>query len=269
MKNVFLFIWSLFLAVGLVSCSDTDSDLYEGAPLLNFNNGNASNVFVVSGSGSVDKTITYGTVRPAVGNHQVKLVFDAANSTAVIGQDFQIINDTDDLGDGETGGSFVIRLLEAGAVQSGKTAVFKLESATISPAGFNNTYTLKVALTCPLTNFVGSFTNTATWWQAGPGNIYDIVESTTPNQLLVKGFWDDGSDFVLNYNPTTYVITIPEQYTGALYAPGQPINARPSTSASEVSTFNPCTREVNLYVNYWVPALNAGFGNKVEKFVGL
>lgn len=269
MKNLFLFIFSLLLTFGVTSCSNADSDIYDGQPLLNFNNGASSNVFIVAGTGSTEKTITYGTVRQATGSHEVKLVFDAANSTAVLGTDFVILDGTDDLTAGETGGSFVIKLLETGAIQAGKTAVFKLESSTLENAGFNNTYKLTMALTCPITNFVGSFENTQTWWQAGPGNVYQIVQSTTANQLLVKGFWDDGSDMVLNYNPVTYVVSIPEQYTGALYAPGQPINARQSTSVAQVSTFNPCTRKVTLYVNYWVPALNGGFGNQIEAFSGI
>ena len=46
------------------------------------------------------------------------------------------------------------------------------------------------------------------------------------------------------------------------------IFAKPSTLAAEVSSFNPCTRKMTLYVNYFVPGLGT-FGNKVEKFSGL
>ncbi len=268
MKNIVLFIFSLFIGLSLTSCSSDDNDLYNGEPLVNFNAGTKKSVFVVAGSGPVDTKIKYGVVRPVSGIHQVKLVYDAANSTALPGVDFVIVTPTDELSNGETNGEFTIKALETNAVQSGKVAVFKLESATLKNAGFDQIYTVTIALTCPIANFTGAFANTEGWWYDAPGEVFDIELSSVPNQLLVKDFWDFGKDLVLNYNPVTFVISIPEQDTGTAYSPTANIFAKPSTLATEVSSFNPCTRKMTLYVNYFVPGLGT-FGNKVEKFSGL
>jgi hypothetical protein len=124
-----------------------------------------------------------------------------------------------------------------------------------------------MSLTCPVSFFVGSFKNTETWWGT-PNAVYDIVQSTTANQLLVKDFWDIGTDMVLNYNPDTYVVTVPDQNTGYFVAQYNGyIWARPSTDATQISTFNPCTRVMTLYVNYYIPGVGS-YGNKIEKFIG-
>ncbi len=270
MKNIFRFLFAIALTIGLASCSDSDRQLYDGPPLINFNNGTSSNVFIKTGETQVDKSIQYGTIRPVSGNHQVSLVFDAANSTAVEGVDFQIIKGVDEISNGGTNGNFIVRILETGAVQAGKTAVFKIQSSTIKNAGFNNLYTMKIALTCPITDFVGAFENKG-WHYNNVPMVFNVEESTTANQLLVKGFWDDGSDMIINYDPVTYIVQFPSQYAGWDYQgnPAQPVFARASTDASKVSSFNPCTRLMTLHVNYWVPALNGGFGNQIEEFTGL
>ena len=269
MKKIISAFFAMFILIISVSCSDSDNQLYDGEPLINFNNGTDVKSLLVIDEGDVTRTIQYGTVRPVTGNHTVNLVVDTQNSTAVQGVDFEIIKGTDDLVDGETNGTFEVKFKETAAVVGGKVVKFKLQSSTLANAAFDQTYTVTVGLTCPLSFFAGSFNLTESWWTA-PNQIYDIEASTVPNQVLVKGFWDDGSDMVLNFDPSTNVITIPEQWTGYNYQgnPAQPVNARPATGGL-ISTIDLCNRTVTLNINYWVPALNAGYGNKVEKFVGL
>lgn len=269
MNKIISAFFALFILIGLVSCTDSDDQLYDGAPLINFNNGTSTKSLLVVGEGDVTRTIQYGTVRPVTGNHSVSLVVDTQNSTAVQGTDFEIVKGTDDLVSGETNGTFEVKFKESGAVVAGKKVVFTLASSTLDKAAFDQTYTVEVGLTCPLSYFEGPFNLTESWWTS-PNTIYDIEESTVPNQILVKGFWDNGSDMVLNFDPSTNVITIPEQWTGYNYQgnPAQPVNARPATGGL-ISTIDLCNRTVTLNINYWVPALSAGYGNKVEKFVGL
>lgn len=267
MKNIFyLLLGCLFF----FACKDPDADIYEGDTMLNFNKGVNGNGFVLNSQTYSDYKISYGSLKAVQSNHSVKLVFDASNSTAVQGTDFEILNNaTDDLSAGETGGEFTIRIYKAPAVQSGKTAVFKLQSASLMNAGFDQTYTLNMSLTCPVSSFVGNFTNTATWWNSGPGGAYEIVENpAVANQLLVKDFWDVGIDLVLNYNPTTYVVSVPDQNTGYFVSQYNGyIFAKPSTDATQISIFNPCTRQMTLYINYYIPSVGS-YGNQTEKFVG-
>ncbi|TXF76230.1 hypothetical protein [Chryseobacterium sp.] len=272
MKNLILATLSLFLTLSISSCSEADreADFYKGDAFLNFNKGLDGNAFVVSGTGHLDYPISYGTVKPVTTSGQVKLVVDAANSTAVEGVDFQILNNaTDELTPGETGGTFTLRALEAAASQTPKTVTFKLQSSSFPNAIFDQKYTLNISLTCPLSSFLGtgSFSNTTSFWNT-PGGIYEIEESTTPNQLLVKDFWDIGIDMVLNYNPSTFVVTIPDQDTGYAYNATAHIWAKPSTDVTQVSSFNPCTRKMTLYVYYYVPGVGS-YGNKIESFSGL
>ncbi|MBW8361623.1 MAG: hypothetical protein K0M56_05485 [Kaistella sp.] len=273
MKNLILATLSILLTLSISSCSDVerDADFYNGDSLLNFNRGTSGNAFVVSGSGHLDYIINYGTVKPVPTAGQVKLVVDAANSTAVEGVDFQILNSaTDDIAAGETGGTFTVRALEAAASQTPKTVTFKLQSATFPNALFDQKFTVNISLTCPLSNFIGSgaFTNTASFWN-NPGGIYDIVVSpTVPNQLLVQDFWDIGVDMVLNYDPVTFIVTVPDQDTQYAYNATTNIWAKPSTDVTQVSSFNPCTRTMNLYIYYYVPGVGS-YGNKIESFSGL
>jgi len=125
-----------------------------------------------------------------------------------------------------------------------------------------------MSLTCPISNFVGVFDNTETWWYDNPGAQFSIVESTTnPNQLIVEDFFDAGYDLVLNYNPTTFVVSVPEgQETGFIHPSYGMIKVKASTDAALVSSFNPCTRKLTVYMNYYVPA--GTFGNQKEVFQG-
>lgn len=271
MKKIFFLLLACMLAF---SCKEAEADIYKGESYLNFNKGVSSNAFVLNSQTYNDVKISYGTVKAVQEPHQVKLVFQSSGSTAVQGTDFEILNNaTDNLTAGEVGGEFTIRIYKASATQAGKTAMFKLQS-DLPNAGFDQTYTLNMSLTCPVSSFVGVFNNTTNWWYDNPGGQFLIQESTaTANQLLIKDFYDVGRDLVLNYNPTTFVVSVPDQYTGSKYgaAPyaGVEIWARPSTDPSQISSFNPCTRVLTLYANYYLKGTNAGFGNQKEVFTGL
>ncbi|RNA60751.1 hypothetical protein D1631_01785 [Chryseobacterium nematophagum] len=262
----------LALAVSFTSCKQDDI-YYEGDPFLFFNKGEEGDAYVDQGGNYNDVTVDFGAMRPVDGDHQVSLVVDTKNSTAVEGTQYQILNNGNgSIAAGANAGKFTVRILEAGNTADAKKAVFTLKSSSIANAQFKQSYTLNMSLKCPISNFIGSFENTETWWGDSAGGIYDIVESTTTtNQLLVKDFFGS-RDLVLNYNPDTFVITIPEQYTGVNYtvAPNQSqIWAKGSTDASQVSTFNTCTRKMTLYLNWYLGSFpSLGWGNQKEVFVG-
>ena len=267
MKKIFKLLPMLFiLSIVVWSCRD-DNPEYTGKPYVHFNKATASSEIIMKGIGSKEVKISYGSVKAVTGSNQVKLVLDTQKSNVVEGIDFVYVKNTDDLNDGEVSGDFTIKLLESGSSQTPKTAVFKLQSSTIENAVFNQEYTLTVSLTCPVAGFYGAFTNTASWWN-NPGGSFDIVASSVPNQMLVKDFWDLGQDLVFNYNPETFVVTMPDQNTGYYSSANKGyIWAKQATDATKISTFNPCTRELTLNVNYYIPNVG-GWGNQVEKFTG-
>lgn len=183
MKNYkFLKLLPLFALVFLIGCDKDKGEVaYEGDALLNFSF-TTSQVFVLEGTGYSDVEISYGVVKPVAGNHTVTLVPDVENSTAVQGVDYEIVDATDELSNGETVSTFTVRFLESGATLAGKDAVFKVQSSTLPNAVFNTTHTVTVKITCPVepTKFVGSY----------------LIEQLSP---YVDGpTLDDGSVITLN-----------------------------------------------------------------------
>jgi len=72
----------------------------------------------------------------------------------------------------------------------------------------------------------------------------------------------------LSYNDS-YVVTFAPQNTGYFVAQYNGyIWARMSTDATQVSSFNPCTRTMKVYVNYYIPNVGS-YGNKEEVFTGI
>ncbi|GAB0155154.1 hypothetical protein CHRYSEOSP005_04140 [Chryseobacterium sp. Alg-005] len=236
------------------SCADDEglpNPEYDRGSFLNFDKAAESNYFVSVGSTYRDVELSFGTIGSVDGSHQVKLVVDAAKSTAVEGVNFQIVQNPVELAAGQNGGTFKIRILETGATTVPKVAVFKLQSATLPNAVFNQEHKMSMSLTCPVSYFIGTgtFKNTVAYWMAPAGTNYiveNVTTGTTP-QFKIKGYMDDGSDLVVNYNPTTYEVNIPLQPTGYAIPQG---NVYASDHATTKSSFNPCTRTLNLNV-YW------------------
>lgn len=257
MKKI-LFLLVSFLLV--FSCKDAEQEVYDGDALLNFNKGLTSSAFVSVGETYRDVDVSFGTIKAVSGDHQVKLVLDAANSTAVEGKDFQIVQNPVQISGGQTTANFKVRILETAATQTPKVAVFKLQSSTLPNAIFDQTYSLSMSLTCPLSYFIGNgiFKNTTAYWMAPAGSDYIVENITTGgvNQLKIKGYLDDGSDLVVNYNPATFAVSIPLQATGYIPAAGQMAYASDPTSGP-TSSFNPCTRVLTLNV-YWHVRNTAG-----------
>lgn len=258
--NIFTVAASLLT---LVYCSEAEQPFTEGDSYLHFAKEQSGNAYVQQNAGNANFKVPYGVTKAVEGDHNVELVLDQSKSTAVLGTDFTVSSST--LPSGSVYGDINLNIKESAAA-AGKKAVFKLKSATLPSANFKNEYTVNFNLRCPISSFVGNFTNTESWWN-NPGGNFQIVQGTVANQLLVKDFWDVGLDLKLNYNPDTYVITVPDQSTGYFVAQYNGyIYAKPSV-AGKVSSFNPCTRVMTLNLFYYIP--NVGnYGEQVEKFVG-
>jgi len=271
MKKIkLLSLLALLVAATFTSCTDDDKGIrvYGGDALLNFHNGVSREVFVFSGTGFTEIDIDYGVVKAVQGDNTVTLTVDTETSTAVEGVDFEIVDGTDELTDGEITGQFKVKFLEGGAVQAGKTVNFKLSSATLESAVFNNTYSVKVSLSCPINTFVGDFDATS-WWLGN--STHTVVEGAAANTIQINDFWSDNAaapNFILSYNDA-YVVTFAPQNTGYFVAQYNGyIWARMSTDATQVSSFNPCTRTMKVYVNYYIPNVGS-YGNKEEVFTGI
>lgn len=271
MKNKFkflLFAFGVLASLFLVSCESEVPPTYEGDARVHFI-AEEGDAFVTSGTGYTDYLVNFGALNNVSGNKQVKLVVDAAQSNAIEGVDFQILNNaTAVIENGKSTGNFVVRVFEATMSQTAKHAMFKLQSSDLANATFKQEFLLSMTLTCPVSTFVGDFQLTASWfWSAG--DVFEVIQDSTPNQLRVVGFMADGSDFILKYNPDTYVVTFDTQSTGYFHSTyGAYILIRPATDVTKISTFNPCTRKMTLYMDYWMNGVG-GWSNQSEVFSGI
>ncbi|MBC7654299.1 MAG: DUF4843 domain-containing protein, partial [Oligoflexus sp.] len=165
MKKIFS-ILTIFAMMFLINSCRNDGELaYNGDSLLLFTAPQSSaDVLVLVGSGSTNYNITFGVAKQVDADSDVTLVVNKTKSTAVEGVDYTIASKTMTLKAGTSTGSFPIKLLEGGAVQSGKKIAFTLTSSTLKSAAFNQNFTINVSLTCPVSTFVGNFTYTAGFW---------------------------------------------------------------------------------------------------------
>lgn len=285
MKNIKYFVLVL-LSLTLLNCSGEDDNgqvVYNGAPALNFLNQGADQVlYVISNTASVETTIKFGTLKGVSGTHTVKLVPDTENSTAVLGVDYEIVSDTDVLQDGEATGEFVVKFFKDPAIEAGKKAVFKLESASLPQAVYYAQHIVNIRLSCPVEVLAGNFDYVGAWYTTP--KVFNIAQSATgASQITIENFWEDNigiqpstanpspgiPNFVLSFNRSNFVTTFGSTNTGR-FLNGRPILALPDNRF--VSRFNPCTRTVTVYVRYRLPnAVGTGYTDdfKTEIFNGI
>lgn len=298
MKNIKYLLLGL-LSLTLLNCNSEDDNgqvVYNGASLLTFlNQGGEQQVFVVSNTFSNIQSVRVGTLAPVSGSHTVKLVPDLVNSTAVLGEDYVILNDTDVIEDGQTNGEFRIEFFKEFAIQDGKKIFFTLES-DLTKAVFNNKHTVNVNLSCPVQVLEGLFKSTTHYFPDGElqhtivqPRRFDTEGNPLPStQLLIKDFWTNISvppggadvvtprDFILNYDQN-YVINSFSNFNtgffipGALPTTGNSGQIRATPHPTKISRFNACTRVITLEVRYLVPRLTGGFTpiDVTETFTGI
>ena len=264
MKKLLSLLQVILLTSVLISCSKDDGDpIADSDALLQFNQDSAD-VSVPIGSAYVDYIIEYRTVNKTSTDAMVSLTVDAANTNAIDGTDYIIVNQTDVLEAGSLTGSFKIKLLEVGATQTGKSITFKINSPTLTSADVNQSFHLNISLVCEITSFVGSF-NYVGWWDAT--GVYNIIESPVQNELLIKNWLKAGIDLKVSYDANHIITFVPQSSSVTYPTTNKYYTVRMSEDLDKISSFDPCTREMKLYVNWYVPGF-AEMGDKTETFTG-
>lgn len=267
MNKIFKFTLSALFGISLMSCSADEFPTYDGDPYLQFNVESTGSKTVPSGAGSVQAVIDYGTYKPVTGTNQVKLVYDAAASTAVPGVDFTLVNNgISEITAGQSTGTFKVNVLESGATAIPKFAVFHLSSPTLPLADVNQTYTLAMSLKCSVNYFLGStgVFNYTGWWN-DPGQFL-IEQGSAPNTLNVVDFLDTGVDLVVKYDDAG-IVTFAEQSTGVDYQAGPNKYTIKMSQSGAVSTYDACSRKLTINAFWFVPNVGS-FGEKTEVFQG-
>lgn len=264
---------AIFLFGALVfaptSCKDEDEIFYEGESLLHFNTP-AQRANVIKDTGSADYVVTYGVTKAAGADSNVELVFDAAKSTAVLGTDFTIIESTDVLPAGVSLGGFKINVKET-AAKAGKKAYFKVRSASLAPAIFNQEVEVVFGLVCPPDTFAGVFNVQNVLFGQYP---VEIELGTTPNTLILKDYIEIGYDITVEFNPLTGELSLPStpQPTGYINGANGMILIKPAVDGSK-GTVDFCNRTMNLRLSYGTPSganyTSGGSTSYADVFTGI
>ena len=281
MKKIKYLALAIF-SLALVNCSNDDNGQvkYNGTSFINFlNQGAEQQVAVVSNTTSTDVVLKVGTLLPVSGSHTVKIIPIEVEGGARLGVDYDIINDTDVLQEGETEGNYALKFYRTPAIEAGKKVSFRMET-DLPQASFNTLHTINVRLTCPIEALVGNF-NSTTYWN-GADKQYIIEQPVVldgngvpqvSTQIIIKNFFPENAantNFILSFNRVTFeILAISQGNTGRVSS----VNGRAITATltpGRPSKFNPCTREVTLNITY-----RAGVGatadvvNAVEVFTGI
>lgn len=142
----------LLLSLVFSNCSDDSKGQkgYNGSEnFLVFAN-DTQKMGVLPDTGSQIHKLTVGGLRAASSAYQVKLIYDAASSTALPGVDFDIVSDVITVEAGQVFGSFDIKVYEDPATGAGKLAYFTIESAQLENANFHNVTEVTFHLSCPV-----------------------------------------------------------------------------------------------------------------------
>ncbi|MBB6332237.1 hypothetical protein SAMN06265171_102174 [Chryseobacterium rhizoplanae] len=228
------------------ACSERDDAVYDGDNYVSFG-ATSSEATVVKGSTSKEVAIVYTTLSEAKQNTEVKIAVDAANSTAVEGVDFKILNKTDNLAEGQKVGSFKIQLLESGAKETQKVITFKL-SSSVPNATFNQTHTLKYSLECPfnMSGFTGTYkVVTDTWEDYSPGDLITVQPGPAANQFKILS---TNNPYISNPG-TSYMLVTVQTNGSVTLASNEPFSYGGTTgnmSLTGTGTVNFCTGGINI-----------------------
>jgi hypothetical protein len=178
----------------------------------------------------------------------VKLVVDKTVSTAVEGTDFQILTPEVTVNAGQIGGQFQVKLLEATATVEPKVIVFKLQSASIPNATFDQTYILRYTKACEfsITPFSGAYTVvTDTWADYEPGDTVILQQGPLPNQFKILA---SNNPYITNFS-TAYMLVTVNTNGSITVASNEPFNYGGSTGTLNITgsgTVNFCTGAINI-----------------------
>ena len=209
MKKLFSIFTILSLTFFINSCGKSDELSFNGDSLLLFTAPqNSDNATVIKGGANTTYNVKFGVLKQVASDSDVTLVVDNTKSTAKEGIDYTIASKTVTLKAGTSTGIIPITLLPGNAILAGKSIVFSLVSNSLKNAGFNQNFTLNVALACPFvnTNFSGNYkVVTDTWQDYAIGDIVPVTAGTAANQVFVRATNDP---YVLNGASAYMILTV-------------------------------------------------------------
>lgn len=188
MRKLFnYFLYASLVTIFVVSCKPEEEPYFDGEPLLHFDRTEQSVPDGVS-------PVTYGTTNAVNSDHTVSLVFNQAKSTAILGTDFTIVENSDVLKSGSSRGGFDINVTKAAAIAK-KKAVFTMTNSSLTKATFNQEVNVSFACASSLggvhefstTNFFspdtgvvvpGPVTGTVTFTASATSGEYTISDAS-------------------------------------------------------------------------------------------
>lgn len=199
MKNVKSYLLLFVFSFLLIGCEDDSHGEkgYSGTNYVSFNAAGTQRMVVRPETGFEISPVSFGTVKATQEDTQVKLIFDAENSTAVLGVDFDIVSDVVVLEKGKSVGEFGIKVYEDPATPAGKVAKFKISSPTIANAIFRQDLEVTLALSCQFDNEVFPLTYDVDVYAFG-----DMAPSHVQTLVPVSGAAENTYKFTSAWGPT-------------------------------------------------------------------
>ncbi|MDR3273506.1 MAG: hypothetical protein LBT29_08510 [Flavobacteriaceae bacterium] len=256
MKRYSKTVWFLLSIafVALASCDKTYDETFvnSGSPNVVKFESAGDNVYLEPGDTPVYEFYA-STLRNVSGDQPVELVFDAEQSTAVLGEDFEIVNNHATIPNGKFKADvpFSIKLIGDKAITEGKTVIFTIKSE-LKPAIFSNPFTLNLVLYCAPSEYLEGWGEIdseffeETWDQ-------EVVVDEDAKTITLKEPYVGGYDLVFTYNDK-FVISGPVQPIGYVHPSYGMISAEPQSG----SIADPCGRKINLKLKFTVTAGSFG-----------
>jgi hypothetical protein len=248
MKNIYITL-SLILAIFIVGCEE-DRAIYDGAPILNF--ANATGDYFVA---QENNTYILPVWLTKASNKDVTVSLEVKeSSTATLGEDFVITNQTITIPAGQLKGEFEISTKFDDASVDGKTAVFSINSSNAEVANFRTDFSLAIKKSCPLDDFPGTFNfNSSIFGAEFP---VEIVDGPSANTFTLIDVYGAGQDVTFTVNDD-FTVSVPSQdaWISGTYGQAQ-VTGKPG------SKVDPCSGTLTLV---WELTVSAGsFGTFTE-----
>lgn len=250
MKKLIYLFFAVLFSSAIVSCEE-DRLFYDDEPLLTLSDTEGT-YFVEEDTQMYNLTVFL--LRPTNTDVDVTLNVIEEGSTAELGTDFEILEQTITIPAGAVSADFEILGDFAAASTTGKNVKFELSSSDLGLADFRNSFELNLKKACPITELLGDFNVASDFW----GDFTtEVVAGQNPNELILKDYYTAGRDITIIVNED-FTVTVPKQVA---WVSGQYGDASLQSSGN-TSAVDPCNGIITLRLSHTVAA--GSFGTETD-----
>jgi hypothetical protein len=246
MNNIKSILFLFALSALIVSCGDSEFDVYDGVNKVHFIE--SEGTYFVQETEDPGFNVELGAYKPSDGNLNANVVIIDSLSTAEEGTHYNLSSTTANFGDGEVIASIMVEGVFDNLADS-KTLTFKLEGDE-NVANYDTMFTLNLTQFCPYIQ--DEFVGTYIFQSAAFGATYDveIVAGSSPDELIAQNLYADGFNVSIQMDdsdPASFQANVTKQDAWVSADFGQ---ARVEGSGP----FNACEKTIVLNLEHTVDA---------------